>query len=409
MVAMTALLLASLAGCTDNAGGPSASNAVICTNLGAISVEVYSDETPAHAKNFIELAKSGYYDGVSFHRIISDFMMQGGDPQGTGGGGETWDGSTLPDETSPDILHDKAGLLSMANRGGDPTTGSSQFFITFAETPWLDGKHVVFGEVTDGMDVVERVNEDAASRGGTPQIDVYMQTVLVGQPASACPEAAGIPEPVTPFACPLAPERQPTAGVDADLITPGLFCITNTEDRSLVWARHYADGEVAITWELTGSDGGALPEGWTASFDDAGATLGGHKSDAEAAHTMLHVTVPNGTAGTFDLELHTGQSVTAITAIVDLRHDRITASGDSANVAYAGRCASDGQEFDSGTFPLTLGGGRAITGFDLGLIGHGENEDVMIHIPAPLAYGYNGPVCAGDNADLIFDVTVTSF
>lgn len=407
MVAMTTMLLASLAGCTDD--GPTESSAVICTNLGAIGVELYVEDTPAHAKNFIELAKSGYYDGVSFHRIITDFMMQGGDPEGTGGGGETWDGSKLPDETSPDIPHDKPGLLSMANRGGDPTTGSSQFFITFAPTAWLDGKHVVFGEVTRGMEVVEEVNEIASSRGGTPQVEVYMQTVLVGQDASACPAADGLPAPVEPFACPLAPTRTPNAGVDADLITPGLFCITHPEDRSLVWARHYADGDVAITWELTGAGGGALPDGWTAAFDDQSASLGSHKSNAEAAHTMLRVTVPEGTSGTFELELHTGQSVTPITAVVDLRHERITAAGDSANVNYAGRCASDGQEFDSGTFPLTLGGGRAITGFDLGLIGHGENEDVMIHIPAPLAYGYDGPVCAGDNADLIFDVTVTKF
>lgn len=126
--------------------------AVIKTNQGDIAVTLFADQTPVTVANFLNLAKRGYYDGISFHRVIKDFMIQGGDPTGTGAGGP---GYTFEDEFVPSLKHSKPGILSMANRG--PATNGSQFFITHVPTPWLDGKHTVFGEVTSGQDVVDRI------------------------------------------------------------------------------------------------------------------------------------------------------------------------------------------------------------------------------------------------------------
>ena len=137
-----------------------ATQATIKTNKGDIVVELYPDKVPLTVTNFLTLAKSGYYDGIKFHRIIEDFMAQVGDPLtkddskqamwGTGG-----PGYNIADEFDPSLTHSSEGILSMANAG--PNTGGSQFFITYEATPWLDGKHAVFGKVTSGMDVLRQL------------------------------------------------------------------------------------------------------------------------------------------------------------------------------------------------------------------------------------------------------------
>jgi cyclophilin family peptidyl-prolyl cis-trans isomerase len=146
------------------------------TNLGTITAEMFSDVAPKTAGNFIELAKKGYYDGLVFHRVIKDFMIQGGCPQGTGTGGP---GYTIPDEFAPGLRHDGAGVFSMANAG--PNSGGSQFFITLVPTPWLDGKHAIFGKVTGGMDVVETIGKVQTGMGDRPAEDVQMKTVTVSE------------------------------------------------------------------------------------------------------------------------------------------------------------------------------------------------------------------------------------
>jgi peptidyl-prolyl cis-trans isomerase B (cyclophilin B) len=128
--------------------------ATIETNHGVIVVNLYASQTPRTVNNFVCLAEDGYYDGVTFHRVIPDFMIQGGDPTGTGRGGP---GYTFKDEFDPKLKHDKPGVLSMANAG--PGTNGSQFFITHVPTPWLDGKHSVFGQVTEGLDVVNAIEQ----------------------------------------------------------------------------------------------------------------------------------------------------------------------------------------------------------------------------------------------------------
>jgi len=146
----------------------------IITNHGTIEAEMYADLAPRTSANFMELAKNGYYDGVIFHRVIDGFMIQGGDPTGTGRGGP---GYTIDDEFGAGLAHTGAGIFSMANSG--PNTGGSQFFITLAATPWLDGKHAIFGRVTAGLEVVEAIGKVQTGPGDRPREDVVMQTVTV--------------------------------------------------------------------------------------------------------------------------------------------------------------------------------------------------------------------------------------
>ena len=121
-------------------------------NGNKITIDLLSKEAPKTVNNFIFLAKDGYYDGITFHRVIPGFMAQSGDPDGTGTGGP---GYTFEDEFHPELSHDSAGILSMANRG--PNTNGSQFFITYAPTPHLDNMHSVFGEVVEGMELIEAI------------------------------------------------------------------------------------------------------------------------------------------------------------------------------------------------------------------------------------------------------------
>ncbi|MCB1071713.1 MAG: peptidylprolyl isomerase [Chlamydiales bacterium] len=128
---------------------------VMETTQGTIELELKPEIAPKACENMIKLAKKGYYDGIVFHRIIKEFMIQGGDPTGTGAGGESIWGKPFEDECKPSVTFDKPGLLAMANAG--PGTNGSQFFITTVETPWLNGNHTIFGEVTKGYDVVEKL------------------------------------------------------------------------------------------------------------------------------------------------------------------------------------------------------------------------------------------------------------
>lgn len=127
-------------------------NITIKTTKGEIDITMFASKTPVTVASFLNLASRGYYNGIKFHRVIKNFMIQGGDPTGTGSGGP---GYKFEDEIDPTLRHNKAGILSMANAG--PRTNGSQFFITHLATPHLDGKHAVFGEVTKGQDVVNAI------------------------------------------------------------------------------------------------------------------------------------------------------------------------------------------------------------------------------------------------------------
>jgi len=146
--------------------------AVVKTTQGTIEIELRSDLAPKAVENFVTHSKNGYYNGLIFHRIIKNFMIQGGDPTGTGRGGESIWGKPFKDEFAPNAVFDRPGILAMANAG--PNTNGSQFFITTVPTYWLNGRHSIFGFVTKGMDIVkklENVPTSGQSRGNKPLSD----------------------------------------------------------------------------------------------------------------------------------------------------------------------------------------------------------------------------------------------
>lgn len=144
------------------------------TNLGEFTAELYEDKAPKTTANFIDLVEKGFYDGVIFHRVIDDFMIQGGDPTGTGMGGP---GYEIDDEFGPGLAHDSEGILSMANAG--PNTGGSQFFITLVPTPWLNGHHAIFGKITEGMDIVHKIGSTPTDFMDRPLQAVVMEKVEI--------------------------------------------------------------------------------------------------------------------------------------------------------------------------------------------------------------------------------------
>ena len=163
--------------------------ATLTTTQGTVTIRLFPDHAPKTVRNFVELAEGGrewtdprtramtkekFYDGTIFHRVIPGFMIQGGDPLGTGTGGP---GYQFGDEIHPDLRFDKPYLLAMANAG--PGTNGSQFFITVGPTPWLNGKHTIFGEVVGGADVVDKISHVETVPGDRPVIDVVLQSVTI--------------------------------------------------------------------------------------------------------------------------------------------------------------------------------------------------------------------------------------
>jgi len=157
------LFLTSTLFAVQNSTNP---HVILETNQGKIELELFPDIAPKAVKNFIELSKKGYYDGVIFHRVIKHFMIQGGDPTGTGMGGESIYGDVFENEYKPNVVFDKPGLLAMANRG--PNTNGSQFFITTVPTPHLNGGYTIFGKVVKGYDVVTKIENTKTGRYDRP-------------------------------------------------------------------------------------------------------------------------------------------------------------------------------------------------------------------------------------------------
>src|SRR4030066_1818037 len=147
--------------------------AILHTDKGDITIALFADKTPKTVNNFVFLSRQGFYNGTIFHRVIADFMAQGGDPTATGTGGP---GYRFTDEFHPDLRHDKPGILSMANAG--PNTNGSQFFITHVPTPHLDFKHSVFGQVTAGLDVLLSIPPRDPSKPESPAIHISSITIL---------------------------------------------------------------------------------------------------------------------------------------------------------------------------------------------------------------------------------------
>ena len=149
-------------------------HAIFSTNKGNFKIELFSDKSPITVGNFIKLVDEGFYNNLKFHRVIPNFMIQGGCPHGTGRGGP---GYTIKDEFDPSLKHDSKGILSMANAG--PNTGGSQFFITVVPTPWLDGKHSIFGKVVDGMNIIEDISKVKTDRNDKPLQSVIIEKIKI--------------------------------------------------------------------------------------------------------------------------------------------------------------------------------------------------------------------------------------
>jgi peptidylprolyl isomerase len=147
------------------------------TNVGNFEITLKPDVAPKACENFISLVEKGYYQGVVFHRVIKSFMIQGGDPTGTGAGGQSIWGKNFEDEFKPNVKFDKPGLLAMANRG--PNTNGSQFFITTALTPWLNMKHTIFGEVTSGYEIIRKIENTKTAPGDRPVEPIKIQKAYV--------------------------------------------------------------------------------------------------------------------------------------------------------------------------------------------------------------------------------------
>ena len=144
------------------------------TNLGNFKVELFSDKAPITVGNFQKLVNDGFYNGLIFHRVIPNFMIQCGCPMSNGRGGP---GYTIRDEFDPRLKHDSVGILSMANAG--PNTGGSQFFITVAPTPWLDGKHSIFGKIIEGINVVEEISKVDRDRNDKPLQNIVINSIKI--------------------------------------------------------------------------------------------------------------------------------------------------------------------------------------------------------------------------------------
>ncbi len=151
--------------------------ATIDTNFGKIELELWSEYAPKAVENFVTHSKNGYYNGVTFHRVVKNFVIQGGDPQGTGMGGQSIWGKVFENEIHPKAKHDAPGILAMANAG--PNTNGSQFYITLRPLPNLDGGYTVFGKVINGMDVVNAIGETPVGRMDKPVEDVVMKTITI--------------------------------------------------------------------------------------------------------------------------------------------------------------------------------------------------------------------------------------
>jgi len=164
-------LLLFIAGCK---GETMNRHATFYTTMGTFEAELYEDKAPITTANFIKLADSGFYNNITFHRVIPNFMVQTGDPKGDGTGGP---GYKIKDEFGPGLKHNQSGILSMANSG--PNTGGSQFFITTVPTPWLDGKHAIFGHIIKGQDVVDKISKVARNSQDKPLTPVIIEKIVI--------------------------------------------------------------------------------------------------------------------------------------------------------------------------------------------------------------------------------------
>ncbi|MBW3582638.1 MAG: peptidylprolyl isomerase [Euryarchaeota archaeon] len=359
------------------------------TSMGTIELRVFQNAVPETADNFLTLVEEGTYDGTEFHRIITDFMMQGGDPRTKEDPPEERL-PTIDDEFHHLLRHDAKGILSMANAG--PNTGTSQFFITFGPTPHLDDRHTVFGEVASGMDVVDQVNEEAATQDGEPAVPVTLERARLVSQGGGEPETTGV--------CiwsPDASHKVPDAGGN----TQYLFVVENK-------AAYRTDATITIE----------APEGVTATVEGedtqtidlpgrqrVALVLQTETTDAAEEHSIVKVKAETDHGDTTEQEFVVSRS--------DEVGPRIVKEGDEVEGHYIGMTV-DGRLFDTSVGPLALDedvpkygtfrareaaqyqpfsftpGGGVIQGFTDLAVGTPEGGKSADRIPPKDAYGERG-------------------
>lgn len=361
------------------------------TSMGTIELRIFQNAVPETANNFLTLVEQGTYDGTEFHRIITDFMMQGGDPNSkdddpsNDGRGGT---EPIPDEFHHLLRHDSKGVLSMANAG--PNTGSSQFFITFAPTPHLDDKHSVFGEVASGMDVVEKINEEAATEDGKPAVPVTLERARLVSQGGGEPDTTGV--------CIWSPDAAHKVPADGGE-TQYLFVVENK-------ASYRTDATITIE----------APEGVTATVEGeetrtidlpgrqrVALVLAADASGDAEEHSIVKVKAETGHGDATEQEFVVSRS--------DDVGPRIVEEGDEVEGHYIGM-TTDGRIFDTSvaslardedvpkyntfrlrpeysSFSFTPGGG-VIQGFTDLAVGTPEGGKSADRIPPEDAYGARG-------------------
>lgn len=439
------LVLPALAGCSGGAEEPN-DRVVIETDLGDIVLELAADKAPLTVENFLKYVDDGFYDGTLFHRIIEDFMVQGGGMDADG---------TFKDPTYPPVKNEASGLkntkysISMARQG--PDTATNQFFINHADNTFLDptstgAGYAVFGHVVAGHEVVDAIaavpvevyegrpdqhcqGEQDPRQASCPVDEVVIHTIRRAEAGEGDGGAGGgVVDPATPdpepVPCVSAPAEHTPADIDltgdlqAGLITPHVWNLCSSDERMLLWAHNSLDEAVDVALSAT-IDGAAPADGWELTFEEdslhleADGTRDGRQYPSWG-WTVLHLTVPDDASGTHDLVVTVGDVTVEATLVVAPERTPTVDRGDRATVTFDGDFADSGEGFWEGTIPnINVGSGGLVTGVDLGLLGLGLDETASLIVPPALAYGYDNP--AGSRYEqfngewLTFTVTVNGF
>lgn len=432
------LLAAALAGCTQNDPSPSGSPGTttpdaqnglptsmwLRTSAGDMRLELYPQKAPITVANFATYALEGFYPGTSFYRIEPGFVSQaGGEAQGK-------EGSHAPikNEAKSSGLRNAKYTIAMA-RTNAPDSATTEFYINADDNCFLDHPSVstcrnrvvsadgyaVFGAVVEGRDVADRINS-------SPRGSVTIKAVELSgfEPAPTGAQTSAPPACQAPPAAPSGtPTPAATSGVVLDFITPGVWHVSGARDSIMAWAHNLDATPRNVTWSLTGANGTALPSGWQVTFDPPTASLAPNGTKGPGmrptypawARTHITLTAPAG-AARVDAVLAAGEWKRNVVLASDATHTCVSKAGDEVVAHYKGTFQATGQVFDEGDFPLTLGTGAAVPGFEFGLMGLGVREKASLVVPPPFHYGYDNPPGSSharfNGKVLVFEVELAS-